>query len=104
MNNEVFRIAMENFRKHRDIKLVTTEKRKKYLVSVPDYQTTKFFTENLLAIEMKKTQIHMNKRVYLGLSILELSEIVMCELLYDYVKPKYRKNCVIWIQTVSLFI
>ena len=46
---------------HRDIKLVTTEIRKKYLVLKPNYHTTKFFTENPLAIEMKKTQIVMNK-------------------------------------------
>ena len=54
MNNTVFRKTMENVRKHRDIKLVTKEKRRNYLVSEPNYHTTKFFTENLLAIEMKK--------------------------------------------------
>ena len=46
--------TMENVRKHRDIKLVTTEIRTNYLVSEPNYQTTKFFTEDLLTIEMKK--------------------------------------------------
>ena len=80
MNNAVFGKTMENVRKHRDIKLVTTERRRNYLVSEPNYHTTKFFTENLLAIEMKKTEILMNKPVYLGLSILELSEILMYEL------------------------
>ena len=60
---------LENLRKHRDIKLVTTESKRNYLVSEPNYHTTKFFTENLLAIEVKKTQITMNKSVYLGLSI-----------------------------------
>ena len=54
MNNAVFGKAMENVRKHRDIKLVTTERRRNYLVSEPNYHTTKFITENLLAIEMKK--------------------------------------------------
>ena len=54
MNNALFGKAMENVRKHRDIKLVTTERRRNYLVSEPNYHTTKFFTENLLAIEMKK--------------------------------------------------
>ena len=53
MNNAVFGKTMENVRKHRNIKLVTTERRN-YLVSEPNYHTTKFFTENLLAIEMKK--------------------------------------------------
>ena len=69
IKNAVFRKTMKNARKHRDIKLVTTERRRNYLVSEPNYHTTKFFTENLLAIEMGETQILMNKCVYLGLSI-----------------------------------
>ena len=77
ISNSIFRKTIENVRKHRDIKLVTTEKRRNYLVSEPNYQSTKFFSENLLAIEMRKTQLFMNKPVYLGLSILELSKIVM---------------------------
>ena len=55
MNNAVFGKSMENVRKHRDNKLVTTERRRNYLVSEPNYHTTKFFTENLLAIEMRKS-------------------------------------------------
>ena len=103
-------------RKHRDIKVVTTERRRNYLVSEPNYHTTKFFTENLLVTEMKKTQLVMNKPVYLGLSVLELSKILMYEFWHNYVKPRYGeksklcyldtdsfKNCVIWIQTVSLY-
>ena len=54
MNNAVFGKTMKNVRKHIDIKLVTTERRRNYLVSEPNYHTKKFFTENLLAIEMKK--------------------------------------------------
>ena len=65
---------MENVKKHSDIKLVTTERRRKYLVSELNYHTTKFFTRHVLAIEMRKTQTHMNKPVYLGLSILDLSK------------------------------
>ena len=76
-------------KKHRDIKLVTREGRRNYLVSEPNYNTTKFFTEDLLAIEMKKTEILMNKPAYLGLSVLELSKILMYEFWYDYVKPKW---------------
>ena len=89
INNTVFGKTMENIRKHRNIKLVTTERRRNYLVSEPNYHTIKFFTKHLLAIEMKKKQIFMNKPVYLGLSILELSKILMYEFWYDYVKPKY---------------
>ena len=75
-NNGVFEKTMENARKHRNIKLVTTERRKNYLVLEPNYHTTRFFKENLLAIEMGKTQILMNKPVYLGLSILDLIKTV----------------------------
>ena len=71
----------------------------------PNYHTTKFFTEYLVAIQMKKTQILMNKPAYLGLSIQELSEILLYEFWYDYVKPNMvkKQKCVIWIQTVSLY-
>ena len=64
-------------RNQRNIKFETTERRRNYLVSEPNYHTTKFFTENLLTVEMKKTQILMNKPVYLRLSILNLSKTVM---------------------------
>ena len=74
MNNAVFGKTMENVREHRNIKLVTTERRRNYLATEPNFHTTKFFTEHLLAIEMKKTQILLNKPVYLGLSILDLSK------------------------------
>ena len=70
---------LEDVRKHSDIKLVTTERRRNYLVLEPNYHTTKFFTGNLLAIEIRKTEILMNKPIYLGLSILELSKILMYE-------------------------
>ena len=54
MNNAIFGKTMENVRQHREIKLVTAERRRNYLVSEPNYHTTKLFTENLLATEMKK--------------------------------------------------
>ena len=104
MNNAVFRKIMENVRKHRNIKLVTTERRRNYLVSEPNFHTTKFFTENLLAIEMRKTQILMNKPVYLGLSILDLSKTVMYEFWYDYVKPKYGENAKLCYMDTDSFI
>ena len=61
MNNAVFRKTMENVRKH--IKLVTTEKRRNYFVSEPNYYTTRFFTEHLLATEMKKNK-KTNRNTY----------------------------------------
>ena len=54
LNNSAFGKTVENVRKHRNIKLVTTERRRNNLVSEPNYHTTKVFTENLLAIEIKK--------------------------------------------------
>ena len=104
MNDAVFGKTMENVRKYRNIKLVTTERRRNYLVSEPNYHTTKFFTENLLAIEMIKTQILMNKPVYLGLSILDLSKKVMYEFWYHYVKPKYGGNAKICYMDTDSFI
>ena len=99
MNHANFGKATENLRKHRNIKLVTKERRRNYLVSEPNYHTTKFLTENLLAIgkfiyliEMRKTQILINKSVYLGLSILDLSKTVIYEFWSDYVMPKYGAN------------
>ena len=83
---------MENVRKHRDIKLVAADKRRNQLVSEPNYHTTKWFSENLLPIEMKKTKVKMNKLVYLRFSILEISKTLMYESWYDYVKPKYGDN------------
>ena len=54
MNNAVFVKIMENVRKHRDVKLVTTDKRRNELLSELNYRTTKYFSESSMAIEMKK--------------------------------------------------
>ena len=72
MNNAIFGKTMENVRKQKKVRAVTTERRWNYLVSEANYHTTKFFTETLLAIKMKKNEILMNKSVYLGLLILKL--------------------------------
>ena len=87
MNNAVFGKTMENVRKHRDTKLVNNDTKRNKLVSGPNCYTTKWFSENLLAIEMKKTKA--NKPICLGLSILALSKIRMYEYWYDDTKPKY---------------
>ena len=95
---------MENVRKHRVIKLVTTESRRNYLVLEPNYDTPKFLTGHLLTIEMKKMQILMNKPVYLGLSILELSKILICYFCYDYVKPKHGEKANLCYMDTESFI
>ena len=90
MNNAGFGKTMENVRKHRDIKLVTTDKRRNQLASEPNYHTTKYFSENLIAIEMKKTKVKINKLIYLSMSILDISKTLMYKFWYDYIKPKYQ--------------
>ena len=106
MNNSVFGKTMENVREYRNVKLVTTDKRRNQLVSEPNYHTTKWFSENLVSIEMKKIKVKMNKPVYLGLSILEISKTVIYEFWYDYKNQNIgiTHNYAIWIQTVLSLI
>ena len=95
---------MENVRKHRDIKLVTTDKRKNKLASEPNYHTTKYFSENLMAIEMKKTKVKISKPIYLGMSILDISKILMYEFWYDYIKPKYQDKAKLCYTDTNRFV
>ena len=107
MNNAVFGKTMENVRKHRDIKLVATDKRRNQLVSEPNYHTTKWFSKNLLVIEMKKTKVKMNKPAHLGFSILEISKTLMYRFWYDYMKPKHGDNlklCYMDTDSVIMYI
>ena len=104
MNNSVFGKTMENVRKHRDIKLVTTNERRGKLVSEPNYHTINYISEDLSIIEMNKTKVKMNKPIYLGLSILEISEILMYEFRYDYMKPKYNDNVKLCYMDTDSFI
>ena len=104
MNNAVFGKTMENVRKHRDIKLVTTDKRRNLLVLEPNYHTTKYFSGNLLEIEMKKTKVKMNKPSYLGTSILDISKPLMYEYWYDYIKPKYGDRAKLCYSDTDSFI
>ena len=103
MNKIVFGKTMENVRKHRN--LVTTKERRNCLMSESKYHNANFFSENLWTIKMKWTRVLINKLVYLGLSIIEISKMVMYEFWYDYVKPKYIGigNYVIWIETALQF-
>ena len=89
MNNFVFGKTMENVRNNRNIKLVTTEKRRKRLVSGPNYHSCKIFSDHLMAIEMKKGRAKMNKSLYLGIPTLDISKKLMYNFWYDYFKPKY---------------
>ena len=92
MNNPVFGKTMENVRNYGDIKLARTNKRRKQLVSEPNYHSTKYFSEDLIAMEINKTNIKMNKTIYLAQSTLDISKTLMYEFWYDYLKPKYNNK------------
>ena len=77
MNYSILQKTMENVRNHRDIKLVTSDKRRKILVSEPNYYLHKKFSDHLMAIEMKMIRVKMTKRLYLGMPVLDISKILM---------------------------
>ena len=121
MNNAVFGKTMENVRKHRDIKLVTTDKRRNQFASELYYHTKKHFSKNLMATEMKKAKVKMNKPIYLGMSILDTSKTLIYEFWYDTLNQKNNgvelnrvalnnvalkteQNYVTWTLTALLFI
>ena len=104
MNNAVFGKTMENIRKHSDIKLITTDKKRSKLVSEPNYHTINYTSEDLSITEMNKTKVKMNKPIYLGLLILEISKLLMYEFWYDYMKPKYGNNLKLCYMDTDSFI
>ena len=73
MNNSAFGKTMENVRNYRDIKLVTSDKRRKRLVLEPNYHSHTKFSDHLMATEMTKTKVKMIKPLYLGMSILDMN-------------------------------
>ena len=89
---------------NRDIKLVTTDKKRSKLVSEPNYHTINYISEDLSIIEMNKTKVKMNKPIYLGLSILEISKILMHGFWYDYMKPKYNDNIKLCYMDTDSFV
>ena len=89
MNNSVFGKTMENIRNRVDVKLVNTEEKLRKLVAKPNFKSRKIFNENLVSVHMKKTSLTMNKPVYLGMCILDLSKTIMYDFHYNYIKSKY---------------
>ena len=83
---------MENVRNCRVVKLVVKEERRKKLVSEPNYDSCKQFSNSLMAIEMRKTEVLMDKPIAVGQAILDISKTLMYEFWYDYLKPKYQDN------------
>ena len=89
MNNSVFGKTMENIRNRVNVKLVNTGEQFKKLAAKPNYENRIIFNENLVSVHMKKTSLTMDKPVYLGMCILDLSKIIMFDFHYKYIKPKY---------------
>ena len=79
MNNAAFGTTLENVRNHRDTKLATTDKRRSILASEPNYHPSKCISKDLMIMEMRKVEVKMNKPIYLGQAILDISKILMCE-------------------------
>ena len=102
--NSVFGKTIKNLRKHRDIRLVTTDKRRNKLVSELNYYSTKYISESLMIIEMKRTQIFMSKLIYLGQAILDISKTRMYEFWYDYIKLKYGDKATVCYRDTDSFI
>ena len=104
MNNSVFGKTMENIRNRVDVKLVNTKEKFKKLVTKPNYKGCKIFGENFVSVHMKKTRLTMNKPVYLGMCILELSKTIMYDFHYNYIKPKYGDKAKLLITDTDSFM
>ena len=87
-----------------DIKLVTSDKRRKRLVLEPNYHSHKKFSEHLMAIEMKKTKVNVTKLLYLGMFILDISKTLMYEFWYDYIKPKHGERAKLCYRNTDSFV
>ena len=104
MNSSFFGKTTENVRKHRNIKLVATDKRRNQLASEPNYHTVEYFSENLTEIEIKKPKVKRNKPIYLHMSILDISKALMYELWYDYIKPKHQDRAKLCYMDTDSFV
>ena len=104
MNNSVFGKMIENVRKRREIKLIVTEERRKKLVSEPNYASCTAFSDHLMAVEMRKTHVLIDKPILVGQTILDKSKELMYKFHYEYLQAKYNdkiKLLYIWTQIVS---
>ena len=104
MNNSVFGKTMENVRNRVSIELVKDAERAAKLVNKPNFEELKIFDEFLIAVKMRKTKVWMNKPVYVGMSILDLSKTLMFSFQYEYVKKKWEKAEVLYSDTDSLVL
>ena len=104
MNNSVFGKTMENIRRHRNIKLVNNKEEYLKTVMKPNFKSGTLLGPDLMGCEMGKVKVIMNKPVYLGQVILDLSKIIMYEIYYDYMFPKYGDNIKLCYMDTDSFI
>ena len=104
MNNSAFGKMIENVRKRRDIKLIVTEERRKKLVSEPNYASCTTFLDHLMAVEMRKTRVLMDKPIIVGQAILDKSKELMHEFYFDYLQPKYKDKLKLLYMDTDSFV
>jgi len=106
MNNAVFGKTMENVRNHVNVRLVTQWEGRygaKALIAKPNFHSRSIFSENLIAIEMRKLEVKFNKPIYVGTYIFDISKTCLYEFHHDYMSSTYREKCkVIYTNTDSL--
>ncbi|XP_025155988.1 uncharacterized protein LOC112588885 [Harpegnathos saltator] len=106
MNNAVFGKTMENVRNHVDVKLLTKWDGRygaEAMVAMPNFHSRSIFSENLVAVELRKLEVKFNKPNYLGMCILDISKTCLYEFHHEYMSPLYREKCkVLYTDTDSL--
>jgi len=94
MNNAVFDETMENMRNHIDVKLLTKwdgQYGAEALIAKPNFHSQSVFSENLVAVELRKKEVKFNKPIYVGMCIFDLSKICLYEFYYEYMFPISRQ-------------
>ena len=95
---------MENVRNHRHIRLVNNDNKRSKLASEPNYNSTKYISEDLLIMEMNKSEVYMNKPLYLGQAILDHSKILMYKFWCDYLQTMYNDKVELCYMDTDSFI
>ena len=104
LNNANFGKTMENVRRRQDIRLVTNKKKAKKLIAQPHFKHFHIFTEDLSAVSMSKSKVELNKPIFVGMTVLELSKLLMYKFYYEYFKVKYPDARLLYTDTDSYIV
>ena len=104
MNNSVFGKTIENLRKRVVIHLVKDAEKAAKLVNKPHFEEVKVFDEFLIAVKMRKTKVYMTKPIYVGMTVLDLSKLLMYEFFYKFMKKKWKNCSLLYTDTDSLIL